>query len=168
MTGHDQHSLSHSSFIGLVTFYNKYIPLYDQLSRPLRELTKEFHRRSIPASRWTQPLLDLFHEMKQAVTNDPCLARFDEALPIFLKADWSKTGMSFIVMQPADDEASRVALALLTDGGPNRFDELMSGVRLRPIRFGSCRCSEREQHFHSFVGEAVAGRWAIGQNRKYI
>ena len=36
-----------SSFIGLVTFYNKYIPLYDQLSRPLRELSKEFHRRSI-------------------------------------------------------------------------------------------------------------------------
>ena len=126
-----------SSFIGLVIFYNKYIPLYDQLSRPLRELAKEFHRRSVPASRWTQPLLDLFHEMKQAVTSDPCLARFDEALPIFLKTDWSKTGMSYVITQPADDRASCAALALLTDGGPNRFDELMSGAHLRPICFGS-------------------------------
>ena len=44
----------------------------------------------------------------------------------------------------------------------------MSRARLRPVRFGSCRCSEREQHFHSFVGEAITGWWAIGQNKKYI
>lgn len=48
------------------------------------------------------------------------------------------------------------------------FDELMSGARLRPVRFGSRRCTDREHHFHSFVGEAVAGRWAIGQCRRYL
>ena len=157
-----------ASFIGLITFYNRYIPQYEQKAGPLRTLAKQFHRRPIPLEAWTAPLPDLFRELKLAITSDPCLARFDESMPIFLKTDWSKTGMSYILMQPADDEASRAALLLLSDGGTNTFDSLMSGARLRPIRFGSRRCTTRERHFHSFVGEAITGRWAIGQNRTYL
>jgi hypothetical protein len=71
-------------------------------------------------------------------------------------------------MQPADNEATRISFATLQEGADNTFDTLMSGARLRPVRFGSRRCTERERHFRSFVDETIAGRWAIGQNRKYL
>jgi hypothetical protein len=106
--------------------------------------------------------------LKKAVTNNPCLAHYDSSLPTFLKTDWSAVGMSYVLMQPADDPSSKRALEILQTGGQNTFDELMTGARLRPVRFGSRRCTTREQHFHSFVGEAVTGRWAIGQCRRYL
>lgn len=160
--------VSLSSFLGLVTFYNRYIADYESRSRPLRDLAKQFYRAPIPTSAWTPQLCEYFEGLKVAVTSDPCLARFDSSLPTFLKTDWSSTGMSYVLMQPADDPASKAALRILEAGGPNMFDELMTGARLRPVRFGSRRCSDREHHFHSFVGEAVAGRWAIGQCRRYL
>ena len=52
--------------------------------------------------------------------------------------------------------------------GISLFDLTLKGARLRPIRFGSRRCTDSEQHYHSFVGEAAVSHWAIGQNRKYL
>ena len=156
------------SFLGLITYYSKYIPNYEEKSRLLRILAKSCHRQPIPLEAWSPALQGRFADLKKAVTSDPCTARFDSSVPIFLKTDWSNVGMSFVVMQPADDEASRTALEILEAGGPNTFDELMSGARLRPIRFGSRRGTPKERHFHSFVGEATAGRWAISQCRRYL
>ena len=64
-------------------------------------------------------------------------------------------------------QQSLVHLHLLLTG-ECRFDLTLKGARLRPIRFGSRRCTPQEQHYHSFVGEAAVGRWAINQNRKYL
>jgi hypothetical protein len=147
--------LSLSSFLGLITFYNRYIADYDARSRPLRKLAKRFHRAPIPCHAWEPQLHDAFTALKIAVTSDPCLARFDSSLPTFLKTDWSATGMSYVLMQPADDPSSKKALSILEAGGPNTFDTLMTEARLRPVRFGSRRCTDHERHFHSFVGEAV-------------
>jgi hypothetical protein len=163
-----QHALSLNSFIGLVTYYNCFVPWFEPKIKPLRTLEKAHHRLPIPDRAWTPDLSALFVEFKTAITSDPCLARYDDSKPCFLKTDWSANGMGFILMQPADTEACVKALAILEAGGPNTFDELMSGARLRPVRFGSRRCTERERHFHSFVGEGACGRWAIGQLRKYL
>ena len=45
---------------------------------------------------------------------------------------------------------------------------LKSGARLRPIGFGLRCCLSQECRYHSFIGEAACGRWAISQNRTYI
>jgi len=37
-----------NSFIGLVTFYNKFVPWFEHRLRPLRSLERLFHRCSIP------------------------------------------------------------------------------------------------------------------------
>ena len=37
-----------ASFLGLITYYGKYIPMYEQKSRPLRILAKAYHRKPIP------------------------------------------------------------------------------------------------------------------------
>ena len=76
--------------------------------------------------------------------------------------------MGWILMQPDNSEASKTALAILCYKGICKFDLTMNGACLRSICFGSRRCTEREYHYHSFVGEAGCGRWAISQNRKFL
>jgi hypothetical protein len=76
--------------------------------------------------------------------------------------------MSWILMQPDDSDASTVALALLRSKGTCNFDVTLNGACLCHIRFGSRSCTERKRHYHSIVGEAGCGRWAISQNRKVL
>jgi hypothetical protein len=156
------------SFIGLCTYYNKFVPWFETDIKPLRDLERRHHRKPIPADAWTPSLSATFETFKVAITSDPCLARYDESMPSFLKTDWSALGMGYILMQPSNTADSLAALAILKAGGENLFDLLMNGARLRPVRFGSRRCNDREHHYHSFVGEAGAGRWAISQCRKYL
>jgi hypothetical protein len=157
-----------ASFIGLLTFYNIYCPFFEIRVKPLRALERQHHRKPIPVDQWTGPLLHLWDELKLAITSSPCLARYDSSKPCFLKTDWAGLGMGWILMQPDDSGASKVALALLCSDGICNFDVTISGARLRPICFGSRSCTEHERHYHSFVGEAGCGGWSISQNRKFL
>ena len=76
--------------------------------------------------------------------------------------------MSWILMQPADDGAFVEATATLKQTGEFLFDLEMDGPRLKPIKYGSRACSTSKKWFHSFIGEAAAGKWGIGQNRKFL
>ncbi len=156
------------SFIGLLTFYNIYCPFFEIRVKPLRALERQHHRKPIPTALWTPPLVSLWDELKLGITSSPCLARYDSSLPCFLKTDWAGTGMGWILMQPDTSAQSTLALHTLRTTGVCNFDLTMGGARLRPIRFGSRSCTERERHYHSFVGEAGCGRWAISQNRKFL
>jgi hypothetical protein len=51
-----ENGLSLSSFLGLVTFYNRYIADYEARSRPLRDLAKRFHCAPIPILAWSPQL----------------------------------------------------------------------------------------------------------------
>jgi hypothetical protein len=44
-------------------------------------------------------------------------------------------------------------------GGPCLFDRTKSGLRLRPIMF----FSRTELYYHSYLGKAETGLWAIGK-----
>ena len=156
------------SFCGFIGFYSKYIAQYESRAHPLRTLARRYHRKPLPATAWTPELKALFEGLKVAVTSDPCLARYSSKLPTFLKTDWSGKGMSYILMQPADTKEAQKALDLIAQGGENLFDTLMNGARLRPVRFGARRCTIAESKYHSFTGEAVSGRWSMGQNRRYL
>ena len=76
--------------------------------------------------------------------------------------------MGYVLMQPDNTAAECDLLSFWSDQAAAQFDTSIMGPHLRPILFGSRRCTPKEQHFHSFVGEAACGRWAIGQLRKYI
>ena len=117
---------------------------------------------------WTPAIISLFEELKVGVTSSPILARFDPDKPTFLKTDWSAEGMGWILMQPADDAESQKASALLKKTGECLFDLSMTGARLKPVFFGSRSCNDIERKYHSFTGEGACGRWAIGQNRKFL
>ena len=102
------------------------------------------------------------------MTLSPVLARYDSSRPTFLKTDYSALGMVYIVMQPEDSEAAREATKKLIETVECVFDLTMEGPRLRPIAFGSRKCSKTESNYHGYVGEIAAGRWAMAENKVYL
>ena len=62
-----------------------------------------------------------------------------------------------------------------SDGKPrdripvSNFDRTINGLRLKPIRFASRRCtSDAEKLYHSYIGEAATVRWAVQQFHRYL
>ncbi|GFH55607.1 hypothetical protein CTEN210_12083 [Chaetoceros tenuissimus] len=137
------------SFISFCQFYAKFNPLIELKNKALQFLCVP-----IPPSALTPDLVQLFNESKECILSSPILAGYDPDLPLFLKTDWSASGMSWILMQPARDEESLAAVTTLRETGKNLFDLSPSRPRLLPLSFGSRACSHSEQHWHSFVGEA--------------
>jgi hypothetical protein len=156
------------SFVGLVNYYAKYCPFFEIKLKPMRKMIRDWYRSNIPLMAWSPSLIALFEELKKDITSSPVLARFDPSQPTFLKTDWSANGMGWILMQPAMDEDSQRAVKELKDTGECKFDLSIKGPRLNPVAYGSRGCSDMERLFHSFVGEAACGRWAISQNRKFL
>ena len=156
------------SFTSLINFYNHYPPFLEMRMKPMRALYRKYLRKDIPLMAWTPDLVQLFQDIKRMITSSPLLARFNTAKPVFLKTDWSASGMAWILMQPDDSEKSKAATTLLLTKGINQFDATMDGPRLIPVRFGSRACLDKEKWFHSFVGEGACGRWGIAQNRKFL
>ena len=158
------------SFVGLLNFYSKFIPHFELRVGPLRELVRHYHRKPIPPCVWTPPLLETFNSLKEALVSDPVLCRYNSSLPLFLKTDWSKTGMSFVLMQPEDGESAAVAITLLTAGNPSSvtFDQALTSARLQPVFMGSRRTTNTESHYHSFVGKIHTGCWAFSAVNTYI
>ena len=136
--------------------------------KPLRTLVKLFYRKPIPQQSWTPDLVKLFADLKLCITSSSILATFDTTRPTFLKTDWNSEGMGWILMQPVDDKESIKAMEKLASTGIYLFDLSKNGARLKSIAFGSRSCIINEKYFHSFTGEAACGRWAIGQNRRFL
>ena len=71
-------------------------------------------------------------------------------------------------MQPEDSEPARLAIKKLEESGVCDFDCDLNGPRLKPITFGSRKCTTSESNYHSFVGEIATGRWAMAENKVYL
>jgi len=80
-------------------------------------------------------------------------------------------GKSAVLLQadPDDDEAKDAEMQE-NDGGPCAFEASVQGkkLRLRPIAFVSQRNTEAEQSWHSYVGEAATGLWAMTKFKRYL
>jgi hypothetical protein len=74
------------SFIGLLTFYNIYCPLFEVKVKPLHLLEHQHHRQPDPNHQWTLPLCTIWDSLKVGITSSPCLARYGASnKPCFLK-----------------------------------------------------------------------------------
>lgn len=152
-----------SGFISLCGFYSKFCPWFETELTPLCRLAWEYKHAEIPAAAWTPNRTALFEKLKRNITLSPCLKRADCLKPFSLKTDWSATGIGWVLMHAADNDALQQALNDLADGKPCRFDETRDGPWLQPVLFGSCRCRGSECDYHSMVGEAAAMRVAISK-----
>ena len=174
--------------IGLLGFYSKFIPNYEIEIAPWRHILaqqpkpgecsiKEENERMKAA--WTPVEQRLFEDLKRLVTSGPTLDRPDPDRLIVVKTDWCCQGMGAVILQADSTAESLIEERRISkfdaDGKPrdripvSNFDRTINGLRLKPIRFVSRRCtSDAEKSYHSYIGEAATVRWAVRQFHRYL
>ena len=103
-----------------------------------------------------------YDDVQRSILSSPLLRRgLSSKKNIYLKTDFSKIGMGGMICQPNDDPQSMKATEEEDARGQSKFDLTLSGLRLLPCSFGSRKCMEREKHYHSYYGEAMAFKFGI-------
>ncbi|CAM5128261.1 unnamed protein product [Eretmochelys imbricata] len=98
------------SFLGLTSWYAKFIPNYASVIEPLRELL----RRSSTLV-WTTDAQASFETVKDLIVHSPVLALFSPALPTIATTDASDYGLGAVLTQLHEDNTDRtVAFASRT------------------------------------------------------
>ena len=90
------------SFVGLASYYRRFIPSFSRIAAPLFELTKKDK-----PYRWTEECQTAFDRLKQLLTEAPVLAypRFDTGFQ--LETDASRVGLGAVLAQRQEDGTVR-------------------------------------------------------------
>ena len=165
--------------IGLLGFYQEWIPLFEvRISR-----WREYQRECLPGqkskleeqeflkTKWVQEDEALKTELLDEIKLRPVLLRPDFLRRFFLKTDWGRFGKAAVLLQadPDDEEAKR-AEEEEAAGGKCVFDApgCPMKFRLLPIAFISARNGKTEHDYHSYIGEAKTGLWAMSKFRRWL
>ena len=82
------------SFLGLATYYRRFVKQFSQIAAPLHELTKKGLRWH-----WTPECEEAFKELKQALIAAPVLPYPDPSIPYILDTDASQEGLGAVLSQ---------------------------------------------------------------------
>ena len=82
------------SFIGLVSYYRRFVPNFSKIAAPITNLTK----KGVPFS-WEGPQEQAFENLKSMLASAPVLAHYDPSLETILQTDASHFGWGFFVSQ---------------------------------------------------------------------
>lgn len=126
-------------FIGLCSYFRKFIPNFAVIARPLTELTK----KSVSWV-WQSEQEQSFEQLKQLLCSKPVLALYDPVLPTEIHTDACKLGIAGILLQKQ------------TDG------------TLRPVLYFSRVTSKEESVYHSYELETLAVVESLRRFRVYI
>lgn len=126
------------AFLGLASFYRKFIPDFASLSSPLTALLKKNAKW-----RWAEEQKAAVSALTNRLLSSPILAHYDEKLPIEIHTDACNTGLGAVLVQK-------------TDSG------------LSPISFISRSLSPAESKYHSNELECLALVWALKKFRCYV
>ena len=108
----------------------------------MRRLYRTYYQQPIPGMDWKPDIISLFHELKVSIASSPVLSCFDPKKLIFFITECSDEGMSWILMQPADDKESQKATAHLKNTGEFLFNLSKHGAQLKPVVFGYRNCND--------------------------
>ena len=101
------------SFIGLASYYSRFIPNFAKLAGPLHALivpasTKqklrkgEICKKNLPPFEWTEQCQQSIDALKDALTSAPVLAYPDYSKPFTLETDASLKGLGAVLSQRGD------------------------------------------------------------------
>ncbi len=94
---------------------------------------------------------------------DPSLQRYIHCKLLVLRTDFSAEGFGYVALQPADNDASLVAMHRNMQGGSFDFTTRDSTATLHLVAFG-CRCKQsNKKRLHSHLGEAFTLDYAINK-----
>ena len=91
-----------SSFLGLVNYYNRFLPNASTVLHPLHQLLEQNSEWQ-----WTEQCEEAFTEAKRMITSKQVLAHYDPALPVRLACDASPTGIGAVLSHVMPDGSER-------------------------------------------------------------
>jgi len=90
-------------FLGLVSYYHKFIKGFAAVAKPLHQLTEK-----TVMFKWTADCQEAFEKLQQQLVSPPILAFSDYQKPFILDTDASNLGISAVLLQVHDDGCERV------------------------------------------------------------
>lgn len=129
------------SFLGLTSYFRKFIPRYSALAAPLRALLK----KDTPFL-WTEEHATAFFDLKEVLCGQPVLKLFSEdpSFAVQVHTDASRLGLGAVLLQ-ADEEEN-----------------------FRPVVYLSRALKGAEANYTSTELEALAVKWSLDQLRPYL
>ncbi|XP_064469689.1 uncharacterized protein LOC135384417 [Ornithodoros turicata] len=126
------------SFLGLASYYLKFIPHFSSVTEPLRRLL----RNGVPFT-WTSEQQDAFKSVKLLMRDCIPLALFDSSLPTVVTTDASNCGLGAVLQQQHPEG-------------------------LRTVCFASRSLSSTEEAYSTGEKEALACLWACEKWHIYL
>ena len=127
------------SFLGLASYYRRFVPNFSAVARPLRTLTK----KEVPFD-WTESCQESFVRLKELLTTSPILVLPDFQRDFMLETDASGQGLGAILAQKQQD-----------------------GL-IRPIAFASRTLQPHERNYGITELEGLGVVWAMKHFRHYL
>ena len=127
------------SFLGLASYYRRFIPNFSVIARPLYALTKKD-----AVFVWCDFCEEAFAQLKALLTQAPILAFPDFASSFRLETDTSGLGLGAVLSQEQDDGT------------------------MRPIAYASRTLQPHERNYGSTELEALGVVWAVRHFRQYL
>ena len=91
------------SFIGMTSYYRRYIPRYTAVAKPLLNITRK-NAQFV----WTDETEEAFDALKTALTTEPILAYPDMNLPFILYSDASKKSIGAALVQEQEGQEKAI------------------------------------------------------------
>ena len=125
-------------FLGLASFYRRFVPEFAAIAHPLHSLLKKNSTWS-----WLADKELAKTELVNRLVSAPVLAHFDENIDVCVQTDASLVGLGAVLTQDSGE-------------GP------------RPIAYISRRLTEAESKYHANELECLAIVWALKKLRHYV
>ncbi|UYV78763.1 hypothetical protein LAZ67_16002676 [Cordylochernes scorpioides] len=126
------------SFLGLSSYYRRFIPNYAHVAQPLNDLLKKDS-----AFNWNQEEQNAFEALKSALISEPALGHFDYSSPTEIHTDASNYGIGAVLVQ------------------------IQKGKE-RAIAYASRTLNKAEKNYSTTERECLAIIWAINKFRPYV
>lgn len=128
------------SFMGLASYYRRFVPNFSSVARPLNSLIGEMHKefpkdphhgeRKSVEPRWTTECQTAFDTLKERLTTAPILGYADYKLPFILEIDASGEGFGAVLSQVQAGKMKVIAYASRTLRVPVKTVENFSSFKL--------------------------------------
>ena len=90
------------SFLGLINYYNRYLPNLAPVIKPLNELLEK-NRKWV----WFDACQKAFENVKQLITSEPVLTHYDPKAPVRLACDASPYGLGAVLSHVMSDGSEK-------------------------------------------------------------
>ena len=126
-------------FIGLASYFRRFIKHFAQKAQPLTSLTKKNEE-----FKWSNPQEEAFRTLKTELTSNPVLALYNPKAETELHTDASSKGIGGILLQRGEDKA------------------------FHPVYYVSKKTTAAESAYHSSRLELMAIVWSVTRLRQFL